>query len=85
MTPRLGTDGTRMVYPVRGIVQGFLSEPQQATVLYVTTLVVAALATTVALVAAGFVLEAPFTVLALAIAAAWQNGSTSASPSTRAA
>ena len=59
-----------MVYPVRGIVQGFLGQPQRATLAYVTALVVAALGTTAALIASGYTLEAPLTVLALAVAAA---------------
>lgn len=70
MTPRLGTDGNRIVYPVRGIVQGFLGEPYRATLAYVTTLAFVALATAAALVATGYTLEAPLTVLALAAAAA---------------
>jgi hypothetical protein len=73
MTPRLGTDGTRMVYPVRGIVQGFrkLSQhPQRLTLMYVATLVAAAAATAAALIASGYTLEAPVTVLALGAAAA---------------
>ena len=70
MTPRLGTDGNRIVYPVRGIVQGFLQQPQRTTLAYVTALVVAALATAGALLVSGYTLEAPLTVLALSIAAA---------------
>ena len=73
MTPRLGTDGIRMVYPVRGIVQGFRNlshHPQRLTLVYVATLAAAAVATAAALVAAGYTLEAPITVLALAAAAA---------------
>jgi putative nucleotidyltransferase with HDIG domain len=70
MTPQLGTDGNRILYPVRGIVQGLARQPQRATLAYVAALVIVAVTTTLALVAAGFVLEAPFTVLALAIAAA---------------
>jgi putative nucleotidyltransferase with HDIG domain len=70
MTPRLGTDGNRIVYPVRGIVQGLLEQPQRATLVYVATLAVAAALTTVALVAIGYSLEAPITVVALAVAAA---------------
>jgi putative nucleotidyltransferase with HDIG domain len=69
----LGTDGNRIVYPVRGIVQvlrGFSGGPQKRTVAYVVALVVAALITTALLVAAGYTLEAPMTVAALALAAA---------------
>ena len=70
MTPRLGTDGNRIVYPVRGIVQAFAEDSQRATLVYVGTLAVAAAITAAALVAAGYTLEAPLTVLALSIAAA---------------
>ena len=73
MTPRLGTDGNRIVYPVRGIVQGahrVSSHPQRRTVLYVAGLAVAAVGTAIILILAGYGLGAPITVLALAIAAA---------------
>src|SRR5688572_7738082 len=73
MTPRLGTDGSNIVYPVRGIVQGArqLGEhPQRRTLAYVTALVAAALVTASALIVAGYEIEAPVTVLALALAAA---------------
>lgn len=70
MTPRLGTDGNRIVYPIRGIVQGFLDRPQRTTLAYVSALVAAALATTAGLIASGYTLEAPLTVLALSVAAA---------------
>src|SRR3990172_772007 len=72
MTPRLGTDGTRIVYPVRGIVQVLRklgAHPQRRTLLYVACLVAVAAMTGGALVAAGYTLEAPLTVLALAVAA----------------
>jgi putative nucleotidyltransferase with HDIG domain len=73
MTPRLGTDGIRIVYPIRGIVQGARGigrHPQRRTLAYVSALVVAATLTAVGLVVAGYTLEAPGTVLALAVAAA---------------
>ena len=73
MTPRLGTDGTRIVYPVRGIVQGARGvsrHPQRRTLVYVTALILGAVATAVALVVAGYTLEAPVTVAVLAVAAA---------------
>jgi len=73
MTPRLGTDGIRIVYPVRGIVQGFRKlghHPQRQTLLYVACLVAVALMTGCALIAAGYTLEAPLAVLALGLAAA---------------
>src|SRR3990172_7798030 len=73
MTPRLGTDGTRIVYPIRGTVQAFRElgrHPQRRTLAYVGALVVAALATAGVMVAAEYTLESPMTVLALAAAAA---------------
>jgi putative nucleotidyltransferase with HDIG domain len=73
MTPQLGTDGSRIVYPVRGIVQGLRAtglSPQRRTLAYVITLVTVAAATAVGLVIAGYSLEAPVTVLALSGAAA---------------
>jgi len=73
MTPRLGTDGTRIVYPVRGIVQVFRKlghHPQRRTLAYVVCLVGAAALTAVALVAAGYTLVVPVAVGALAVAAA---------------
>jgi putative nucleotidyltransferase with HDIG domain len=73
MTPQLGTDGKHRVYPFRGIAQG-LREARDArhlrTLSYTTVLVVSAVATVGALVAAGYTLEAPFTVLVLACVAA---------------
>ena len=73
MTPRLGTDGTRIVYPFRGIVQGFrhlAGHPQQRTIVYVIALVAAATATLMALIASGYGVEAPLaTVVLLAVAA----------------
>jgi HD domain len=73
MTPRLGTDGRRIVYPVRGIAQGVRrlaahSEPR--TVAYVTALVAGAVFTAGALIAAGYTLGAPLTIAALAVSAA---------------
>ncbi len=72
MTPRLGTDGTTMVYPFRGIVQGvrLLGPLQRRTLLYVAALVAAAIVTGALLVLSGFGLESPVIVLALAVAAA---------------
>jgi putative nucleotidyltransferase with HDIG domain len=73
MTPRLGTDGTRIVYPIRGIVQGAKSvgrHPQRRTLLYVVALATSASVVALGLVLAGYSLEAPGTVLALAVAAA---------------
>lgn len=73
MTPRLGTDGTRIVYPIRGIVQGTRAvahHPQRRTLVYVASLVIAAAITAAALVLAGYAIGSPVTVIALAVAAA---------------
>jgi len=73
MTPRLGTDGNRIVYPVRGIVQGVRrarSHAQWSTVAYVVLLVAFAVLTAVLLISAGYTVEAPWTLLALATAGA---------------
>jgi putative nucleotidyltransferase with HDIG domain len=71
-TPQLGTDGKPMVYPFRGIVQGVLrlGDLQRRTAAYVATLVATAAFVGATLVLAGYGLEAPITVLALATAAA---------------
>ena len=66
MTPRLGTDGTRIVYPVRGIVQG--ARDSRTSSAGVERCLrhgpdrCCALATAVALVLAGYTLESPATV-----------------------
>jgi putative nucleotidyltransferase with HDIG domain len=73
MTPRLGTDGTRIVYPIRGIVQvvrGLRDSPQRRTAIYVGLVGGAAVASGVALLVSGYRLEAPIAVLALAVAGA---------------
>lgn len=73
MTPRLGTDGTRIVYPVRGIVQGVQrigEHPERRTITYVAVLVTIAVSAGAALVLAGYGLQAPLTVAALAAVAA---------------
>jgi len=73
MTPRLGTDGNRIVYPVRGIDQvrrAFSGRLQRRTLLYVIALVLAASLTAIALVWAGYTFESPFAVLALCVAGA---------------
>ena len=70
MTPQLGTDGKYIVYPFRGIAQALRRGPPGRTVAYVCVLVVAAIGAGVSLILAGYTLEAPFTVLALALAAA---------------
>ena len=69
----MGTDGSRIVYPIRGMTQGIRhlrNQPQRRTVLYVTALVLTASALGAALVVAGYGIDAPLTVLALALAAA---------------
>ncbi len=72
MTPRLGTDGSRIVYPIRGIAQGARrlgTHPQRRTLAYVSSLVTAAVVTGVALVVANYSFGEPVTILALALAA----------------
>jgi putative nucleotidyltransferase with HDIG domain len=73
MTPQLGTDGSNILYPIRGMVQVLRdagTHPRRLTLAYVALLVVVAATVGVALAAAGYSLEAPVTVLALAVAAA---------------
>jgi putative nucleotidyltransferase with HDIG domain len=72
MTPRLGTDGNRIVYPIRGILQGFRSTNPVVTrtSVYVGVLCVTAVGTAGLLILGGYDLESPLTVLALAAAAA---------------
>jgi HD-GYP domain-containing protein (c-di-GMP phosphodiesterase class II) len=73
MTPRLGTDGNRIVYPVRGIAQGVSRlgrNTQWRTQAYVIAVVSAAILTALTLYASGFGIEAPAIVLALAGTAA---------------
>ena len=48
MTPRLGTDGNQIVYPVRGIVQVVRYHPQRQTLVYVAGLVATAALTAAA-------------------------------------
>ncbi len=62
-----------MVYPFRGIAQAARDSDAgrtRRTIAYVVALVVTAVATAVGLILAGYTLEAPLTVLALALAAA---------------
>jgi hypothetical protein len=69
----LGTDGTQIVYPFRGIAQGLRglkNHPHRRTVAYVAALSAAALATAAALITADYGLDAPVAVAALAAAAA---------------
>src|SRR5262245_42111562 len=72
MTPRLGTDGNRIVYPIRGMVQGFRnrSQTQRRTTLYVLAVVMTALTVAAVLLLAGYGVESPATVVALASVAA---------------
>ena len=73
MTPRLETDGNPIVYPVRGIVQAarrVRRSSQERTVAYVAAVSTGAVFTCAALIAAGYTLEAPATVIALAVVAA---------------
>ena len=63
----LGTNGTRIVYPIRGIVQ-VMSEIQRQTQLYVLGLSVSAVALCVGLLLAGYRLGGdPWTILALIV------------------
>ena len=80
MTPRLGTDGRHIVYPIRGIVQAAratTTQPQRRTIAYVFALTLTAAVVAVFLVAAGFDLESPWAVAALAVAAAFAERITS--------
>jgi HD-GYP domain-containing protein (c-di-GMP phosphodiesterase class II) len=73
VTPELGTDGNRIVYPFRGIAQGFRkfgNHPQRRTLLYVVSLAAAAVMTFAALLSAGYTLGSPITVFVLAGVAA---------------
>ena len=73
MTPRLGTDGNRIVYPIRGMLQGANERVRRidgATMAYVAVLVASTLLIATGLIAAGYTLEDPVTVLVLAAAAA---------------
>src|SRR5262245_14897386 len=73
MTPRLGTDGNRIVYPVRGMAQGIRrlgSTPHRRTYVYVFAVVTAALLTALALFSGGYGVQAPLIVVALAGTAA---------------
>jgi putative nucleotidyltransferase with HDIG domain len=71
MTPRLETDGMRIVYPIRGIAQAARFVPtQRSTIGYVASLTLMAVVTGTALVLSGHGVEAPLTVLALAAAGA---------------
>ena len=71
--PRLGTDGNRSVYPFRGMAQALTrpgGHPRRRTATYVALLCVTATLIAVALVAAGYRLAAPLTVLILGVSAA---------------
>jgi hypothetical protein len=73
MTPRLGTDGNGIVYPVRGIVQGVRKRIERAdarTVAYVATLLASTVVVAAGLLIAGYDLGDPLTVLILATSAA---------------
>ncbi len=72
MTPQLGTDGSRIVYPIRGIVQAAIGALRGLgrTSVYVLGLVTAAVVAGTALILAGYRLEAPLVVLALGAVAA---------------
>jgi putative nucleotidyltransferase with HDIG domain len=65
----LGTDGDRIVYPIRGMGQAADRAPTR-TIIYVAVVATAALAAAAALLAAGYRIEAPIAVLVLAAAGA---------------
>jgi HD-GYP domain-containing protein (c-di-GMP phosphodiesterase class II) len=71
MTPQLGTDGKRIVYPFRGITQVLRSvgHPQRRTVAYVLMLAAASALVAAALLGAGYTVEAPITVAVLSVVA----------------
>jgi HD-GYP domain-containing protein (c-di-GMP phosphodiesterase class II) len=68
----LGTDGKRIVYPIRGMGQAAqrVVDRTNATSVYVALVAATAFASAAALLAAGERIDAPFAVLALAVAAA---------------
>ena len=73
MTPRLGTDGRHIVYPIRGIVQAAratTTQPHRRTVAYVCALSLIAGVVAASLALLGFHFESPWVVVALAIIAA---------------
>ena len=73
MTPRLGTDGSAILYPLRGIAQAIRyvgADSSRRTLLYVASLSALACLTAVGLFAAGYGLGEPVTVVVLGVAAA---------------
>jgi HD-GYP domain-containing protein (c-di-GMP phosphodiesterase class II) len=68
----LGTDGKRIVYPIRGMGQAArpLSRTSVRTALYVAAMAMTAIATAVALIAFGYGLTSPLVVALLAVAGA---------------
>jgi HD-GYP domain-containing protein (c-di-GMP phosphodiesterase class II) len=66
----LGTDGTGIVYPFRGIAQAFRTHRQRSTMIYACSLAIAASASAAALLRTGHGLEEPAAVAALAVVAA---------------
>jgi hypothetical protein len=72
----LGTDGSHIVYPVRGIVQGARRasrNPEKRTIAYLLVLAAATVATAVGLLWAGYTLGSPVTVVALAVVAVFTD------------
>src|ERR1044071_9965153 len=70
MTPRLGTDGKHIVYPIRGIVQAAratTTQPHRRTVAYVCALGLTAGVVAASLALLGFQFGSPWVVVALAI------------------
>ena len=71
MTPRLGTDGKHIVYPVRGIEQAAQHlRARRRTLAYTAALAVSATCTGIVLLLSGHTVEAPVAVIALAVAGA---------------
>ena len=68
----MGTDGKRIVYPIRGMGQAArpLSRTSVRTALYVAAMAMTAIATAVALFAFGYGLTSPLVVALLAVAGA---------------
>src|SRR6476659_4210275 len=73
MTPRLGTAGRHIVYPIRGIVEAARAtptHPHRRTVAYVCALSLTAGVVAASLALFGFHFESPWVVVALAVIAA---------------
>jgi HD-GYP domain-containing protein (c-di-GMP phosphodiesterase class II) len=72
MTPRLGTDGNRIVYPFRGIAQALervRRHPHRHTVVYVALLAATSGLVAAILIGTGYTVEDPITVVVLSVVA----------------